>query len=125
MFGNNMMKKLQEMQAQMEEIKERLNHIKLIGEAEGGVVRVEVNGNGVITDIEIRAELPDDKKIELIQLAANRALEQSYNTREAEMAQSAKGMMPGLGMCLRQAQPPNNLTGLNNHFMEKALYLHL
>ncbi len=98
MFGNNMMKKLQEMQAQMEEIKERLNHIKLIGEAEGGVVRVEVNGNGVITDIEIRAELPEDKKIELIQLAANRALEQSYKTREAEMAQSAKGMMPGLGM---------------------------
>lgn len=96
MFGNNMMKKLQEMQQEVEAAKERLNHIKLIGESGEGVVRVEVNGNGVITNIEVRAEIPQKELIDLIKLASNRALEQSYKTREAELASSAKGMLPGM-----------------------------
>jgi DNA-binding protein YbaB len=97
MFGNGMMKKLQEMQAKVEETKERLNHIKLIGEAKDGAVRVEVNGNGVITSIETREEgLAEKELIALIQTAANRALEQANRTKEMEMAQSAKGIVPGM-----------------------------
>ncbi len=96
MFGNGMMKKLQAMQEKAEEAKERLNHIKLIGEAKEGAVRVEVNGNGVITDIALKDDLSKDELKQLIITAANRALEQSYRTKEMEMAQSAKGIMPGL-----------------------------
>lgn len=96
MFGNGMMKKLQAMQEKAEEAKERLNHIKLIGEAKEGSVRVEVNGNGVITDITLKGDLEGEELKQLIILAANRALEQSYRTKEMEMAQAAKGMMPGL-----------------------------
>lgn len=96
MFGNGMMKKMQEMQAKAEEAKERLNHIKLIGEAKEGAVRVEVNGNGVMTDLVIKDDLQGDELKQLIMLAANRALEQSYRTKEMEMAQSAKGIIPGL-----------------------------
>ncbi len=33
-----MMKKLQEMQEAMEEIKERLNHVKMVGEARDGTL---------------------------------------------------------------------------------------
>ena len=98
MFGNGMMKKLQEMQQQVEEIKERLNHVKMIGEARDGDVRVEVNGNGVITDIQIKGDLQGEELINLIITAANRGLEAAQRTKEMEMAQSAKGMMPGLGM---------------------------
>ncbi len=98
MLGNNMMQKLQEMQAKMEEIKERLNHIKMIGEAREGTVRVEVNGNGVITDIQIREEISQNELRSLIITAANRALEAAQRTREMEMAQSAQGMLPGLGL---------------------------
>ena len=95
MFGNGMMKKLQAMQEKAEEAKERLNHIKLVGEAKDGVVRVEVNGNGVITDITVKENLTQEALVHLIQTAANRALEQSYRTKEMEMAQSAKGIVPG------------------------------
>lgn len=91
-----MMKKMQEMQAKAEEAKERLNHIKLIGEAKEGAVRIEVNGNGVITDMTFNDELQGEELKQLIMLAANRALEQSYRTKEMEMAQSAKGIIPGM-----------------------------
>ena len=96
MFGNGMMKKMQEMQAKAEEAKDRLNHIKLIGEAKEGAVRVEVNGNGVITDLQLRSDLQGEELKQLIILAANRALEQSYRTKEMEMAQAAKGIIHGM-----------------------------
>lgn len=95
MFGNGMMKKLQEMQQQMEEIKNRLDKIKIVGEE--GDVRVEVNGNGVVTDIQAPDNMNQEVLIAQIGLAVNRALEQAYRTKEMEMAQSAKGIIPGLG----------------------------
>lgn len=93
MFGNNMMEKLQEMQKQMEEIKNRLDKIKIVGEE--GDVRVEVNGNGVLCDIQAKPNMNQEVLIAQIGLAANRALEQAYRTKEMEMAQSAKGIIPG------------------------------
>ncbi len=91
-----MMKKLQAMQQQVEETKAKLNNIKLIGEAMEGKVRVEVNGNSIITDIKVNGDLNKDEMIDLIIVAANRAIEQAERTKEMEMAQSAKGILPGM-----------------------------
>jgi len=96
MFGKGMMKKLQAMQEQVEATKEKLNHIKLIGEANEGKVRVEVNGNGQITDIKVADSIGKEEAIELILIASNRALEQAERTKEMEMAQSTKGLIPGM-----------------------------
>ncbi len=96
MFGKGMMKKLQAMQQQVEETKAKLNNIKLIGEAMEGKVRVEVNGNSIITDIQVKDGLDKDEMIDLIIVAANRAIEQAERTKEMEMAQSAKGILPGM-----------------------------
>ncbi|NOQ74987.1 MAG: hypothetical protein GQ574_23440 [Crocinitomix sp.] len=96
MFGNGMMKKMQAMQEKAEEAKERLNHIKLIGEAKEGAVRIEVNGNGVITDLKWSDDLQGTELKQLIITAANRALEQANRTKEMEMAQAAKGIIPGM-----------------------------
>ena len=96
MFGKGMMKKLEQMQQQVEETKNRLDNIKLIGEAMEGKVRVEVNGNGVITDITVKSEMAQEELTDLIMVAANRALEQANRTKEMEMAQSAKGIIPGM-----------------------------
>ncbi len=96
MFGNGMMKKMQAMQEKAEEAKERLNHIKLIGEAKEGAVRIEVNGNGVITNLSWKDELQGEELKQLIITAANRALEQANRTKEMEMAQAAKGIIPGM-----------------------------
>ncbi len=89
-----MMKKMQEMQAKMEEVKNKLDKIKLVGEE--GDVRVEVNGNGVVTDIQAPPNMNQEMLIAQIGMAANRALEQAYRTKEMEMAQSAKGIIPGM-----------------------------
>ena len=91
-----MMKKMQAMQEKAEEAKERLNHIKLIGEAKEGAVRIEVNGNGVITNLSWKDELQGEELKQLIITAANRALEQANRTKEMEMAQAAKGIIPGM-----------------------------
>jgi len=91
-----MMKKLQAMQQQVEETKAKLNNIKLIGEAMEGKVRVEVNGNSTITNIDVKDGLEKDEMIDLIIVAANRAIEQAERTKEMEMAQSAKGIIPGM-----------------------------
>ncbi|MDX1351173.1 MAG: YbaB/EbfC family nucleoid-associated protein [Putridiphycobacter sp.] len=96
MFGKGMMKKLEQMQQQVEETKGRLDNIKLVGEAMEGKVRVEVNGNGVITDISVKSEMSQVELTDLIMVAANRALEQANRTKEMEMAQSAKGIIPGM-----------------------------
>ncbi len=96
MFGNGMMKKMQAMQEKAEEAKERLNHIKLIGEAKEGAVRIEVNGNGVITNLSWKDDLQGEELKQLIITAANRALEQANRTKEMEMAQAAKGIIPGM-----------------------------
>jgi len=96
MFGKGMMKKLQAMQEQVEATKEKLNHIKLIGEANEGKVREEVNGNGQITDIKVADSIGKEEAIELILIASNRALEQAERTKEMEMAQSTKGLIPGM-----------------------------
>lgn len=91
-----MMKKLEAMQQQVEETKAKLSHIKVIGEANEGKVRVEVNGNGIICDIKVDDSLSKEESIELILIASNRALEQAERTKEMEMAQSARGIIPGM-----------------------------
>lgn len=89
-----MMKKLQEMQKNVEEAKKRLDNIKVDGES--GSVKVEANGNGVITDITAGEGMEQEELIDHIVIAANKALEKANATKEQEMAQSAKGLMPGM-----------------------------
>ena len=91
-----MMKKLEAMQQQVVETKAKLSHLKVIGEANEGKVRVEVNGNGVICDIKVHDSLSKEETIELILIASNRALEEAERTKEMEMAQSARGIIPGM-----------------------------
>ncbi|UKN01680.1 YbaB/EbfC family nucleoid-associated protein [Paracrocinitomix mangrovi] len=94
MFGNDMMKKLQQMQQQVEETKKRLDNI--IIEGESGGVTVKVNGNGVVKDIIGGDNMEAEELKDHIIIASNKALEQANNTKELEMASSAKGIIPGM-----------------------------
>ncbi len=94
MFGNNMMKKLQAMQQQVEETKLRLNNVTVSGES--GAISVKVNGNGVIQDITGADNLEKEALLNHIIVAANKALEQANSMKEMEMAKSAQGLMPGM-----------------------------
>ncbi len=104
MLGNflnkKMMGKMEEMQKQIAEIKERLNNIQVIGEAENGNIRVIANGNRLIHEIIINEEWKnnhsDNELAQAIKTACNRALEQAERVEQAEMSHAAMGILPNL-----------------------------
>jgi DNA-binding YbaB/EbfC family protein len=98
MFGNNMMEKLQEMQKQAEESKQRLDKISVIGEAENGKVQIEITGNRKVKSIRVDATLVNDKEQleDVLLVAMNRAIEQADKVNEAEMRSAAMNFMPNM-----------------------------
>lgn len=89
------------MQEQMEVVKEKLNNISVIGEADNGNVKAVANGNRLLNSISIDEnfyQTASKSEIEeLIVTAANRALEQAERVEKSEMSHSMMGMLPGMG----------------------------
>ena len=101
-YGRGINKKMMEkMQGQMENIKEKLNNIIVVGEAENGNVKVVANGIRMLSSIEINpyfySAANKEQIEEIILTAANRALEQAERVEKSEMSHAAMGMLPGLG----------------------------
>ena len=97
MFGN-MMGKLKEAQQKMEEVKSKLDQITVTGEAQG--VKVSLNGNKVVTNIDIPQMILDDRDKDQIQdlliLALNKGLENAENVAQSEGSSAMKGMLPNI-----------------------------
>ena len=97
MFGN-MMGKLKEAQQKMEEVKSKLDQITVTGEAQG--VKVSLNGNKVVTNIDIPQMILDDRDKDQIEdlliLALNKGLENAENVAQSEGASAMKGMLPNI-----------------------------
>lgn len=100
-LGKNLIGKMGEMQKQMEEIKQKLSNISVIGEAENGKIRVVANGNRMINSISIDETFKANVSVIALQdaiiLASNRALEQAERVEKSEMSHAAMGLLPGLG----------------------------
>ncbi|MGV3631464.1 MAG: YbaB/EbfC family nucleoid-associated protein [Bacteroidota bacterium] len=99
MFGLNQKDMLEKMQRSLEESKARLSQIKVMGEAAGGLVKIELDGNRKLTNVEINAELSQIDKEDLedfLSVALAKALEEANRVNELEMASSARQFMPGL-----------------------------
>ncbi len=94
------MGKMKEAQRLVEETKQRLNNITVIGESNGGAVKVIMNGNRVVKDININDDLINinnkEELIDLIVLATNKALDSAENVNNSEMQSATAGLMPGL-----------------------------
>jgi len=90
------MGKLQEMKQQMDNIKNKLETIHVIGESQGVVVKA--NGNRKVLSIFVPKEIVGDKEMieELVLTATNRALDEAEKVNEREMQSAAMGIMPGL-----------------------------
>ena len=92
------MGKLKEAQQKMEEVKSKLDQITVIGEAQG--VKVSLNGNKVVTNIDIPQMILDDRDKDQIQdlliLALNKGLENAENVAQSEGASAMKGMLPNI-----------------------------
>lgn len=87
-FGD-LMKKAQEMQAQMQNAQEQLANITVEGSAGGGMVKVTANCKHQIINIEIEPEVinPGDPEMleDLIVAAVNQALENARTRGQEEM----------------------------------------
>ena len=100
MFGD-LMGKIGSMKSKMDEIKQRLSTLSVIGESNGGKVKVTMDGNKLMKDIEINYELTqvDSEELnDMIVQATNKAIDQAEKLYEAEMQASAKDLLPGFGL---------------------------
>ncbi|TNE55602.1 MAG: YbaB/EbfC family nucleoid-associated protein [Bacteroidetes bacterium] len=98
MFGLNNQELLKQMQESVELSKQKMEETRVSGEAAGGLVRIELNGNRRLTNLEVNAPLGDISKEDLedfISVALNQALEKANELNEQEMAESARQFMPG------------------------------
>ena len=100
MFNKKMMGKMGAMQGQMDQIKEKLNTIHVIGESDHSTCKVVANGNRLIHEITIDEafyQSANQKEIEkAIVQASNRALDQASRVEQSEMSHAAMSILPGL-----------------------------
>ncbi|MDX1653273.1 MAG: YbaB/EbfC family nucleoid-associated protein [Brumimicrobium sp.] len=99
MFGKDLMAKLQQMQTQAAETKEKLEKITVQGEAGGNLILVDMNGNRRLKKLTINCDLGNMEKEDLedlLTVALNRAIEAADKVNESEMAKAAQGFLPGM-----------------------------
>jgi len=91
------MKKLQEMQQVVEESKRKLNDLK-VEENINGKILVKANGNRIIENIEIldHKNMEKEELEDILLLALNRVIEKASALHDVEMANSTRGMIPGM-----------------------------
>jgi DNA-binding YbaB/EbfC family protein len=90
------------LQGQKDVMKAKLAQETLEAEVEGGTIRVRVNGNREVLDIEIdesRIDLTDkDKLVDLLVIAINQAMELATELEASEAQKMINDMIPpGLG----------------------------
>jgi DNA-binding YbaB/EbfC family protein len=95
-----MMKQIQKMQAQMEEIQKELENKKVEGTSGGGMVKVIANGKQEILEITIDPEVVNPNEVEMLQdlivAAANQARQKALELMAEDMSKLTGGMkLPG------------------------------
>ena len=95
-----LMKQANQMQAKMKKMQEELKTREFEGTAGGGAVKVKVNGEYMVTNLEIDPEaLKDDPEMvqDLFIAATNEAIKTAKETSNKEMEKITGGVaLPGL-----------------------------
>ncbi len=95
-----MMGKVKEAQAKIKEVQSRLVYLNAEGESGAGMVKVTVNGNRQVVNIEMDDSLVtvEDKEMlkDLIVAATNKAMEAIDVKIKAEMKSATDGMLPNI-----------------------------
>jgi nucleoid-associated protein EbfC len=96
----DMLAKVQEMQARMSDAQKQLQALKKTVEVGGGMVSVTINGKQEISKIAIDKTVVDPNDVgmleDLIVSAVNKAIEESHAMAQEEMGKATTGMLPNL-----------------------------
>ncbi len=97
---NQMLGKMQEIQAKMKEVQDNLGKITTSAESGGGMVKATVNGKRQVVNLEIDKDLlkPEDQEMleDLSVAAINRALEDIEIKIKEEMRKQTQGVIPNI-----------------------------
>lgn len=95
-----MLGKMKDLQARMKEAQEQLSHITESAESGAGMVRVTINGQKKIIQLEIDNDLikPEDKEMlqDLVVAAMNKAMEKIEPKIKEHLQQSTQGLLPNI-----------------------------
>lgn len=100
----NMMKKVQEMQENMQRVQEEIENTEFSASAGGGAVEITVNGKNEVLSVKINPEVVDPEETEMLEdlvlACVNEALRKASETMEREMGKVTENMgmpsIPGL-----------------------------
>ena len=97
MFGFDQEKLMKQMQATIEDSKNKLENIIVTGEAGGGLITIELNGNRKLKSLAINTDLSlidKDDLEDLLTVSLAKALEKAEEVNQLEMAKSALPFLP-------------------------------
>lgn len=92
---NNLMKEAQKMQQRMQEAQEQLSQLVVVGEAGGGMVKIEMNGRHDVTKVKINQSLMEEdvEMLEdLLAAAVNDAVRRVEKLSKEKISQLTAGL---------------------------------
>ena len=96
---SKMLKQAQQVQKQMENVQNELEHLKITGESGGGLVNATVNGKMEILNLNLKDEILKEEKDlieDLIISAVNNALTKAQDESQTRMNSATGGMLSGM-----------------------------
>ncbi len=96
--AGNMMKKIQQMQADMENVQKEVEETEFSASAGGGAVEVTVNGSHEILSIKMEPDVVDPEEIEMLEDLLIAALNESIKKANDAMEQGIERAKGGLSI---------------------------
>lgn len=91
-----MMKQVQDMQAKMGQMQEKLGTVETTGQSGGGMVLATMNGKGEMKKLKIDPKLVDPADIEVLEDLIVAACNDAKAKIDAEVAKETESMMGGM-----------------------------
>jgi DNA-binding YbaB/EbfC family protein len=91
-----MMKQVQELQSRMQEMQARLETLTIEGQAGGGLVKITLNGKGVLKTVSVDSSLLKPEEREIVEDLIVAAHADAKARMETALAEEMKAMTGGL-----------------------------
>jgi nucleoid-associated protein EbfC len=101
---NDLMKEAQKMQQRMQEAQEQLSQLVVMGEAGGGMVKIEMNGRHDVTKVSINPSILDE--VEMLEDLVKAAINSAVASVEKASKEKISKLTAGLNI-------PTDLSGKN------------